>query len=57
MKSLLPPNYTVVYEVAKLPSRLRVAIKDGVITPMMRGDLTPGLKNAWGRFDFRQSAR
>ena len=48
VRSLLPPNYTIVYEVAKLPeSDLRVAIKEGVISPKMsRGDLTPGLKNA-----------
>jgi hypothetical protein len=41
VKSLLPPNYSIVYEVAKLPDDdLRVAVKDGIITPRMtRGDL------------------
>jgi hypothetical protein len=50
VRSLLPPNYTVVYEVAKLPeSDLRVAIKDGVITPgMTRGDLDAWLEKRMG---------
>ena len=51
VRSLLPPNYTVVYEVAKLPeSDLRTAIKEGVITPKMsRGDLDAWLERRTGK--------
>jgi hypothetical protein len=51
VKSLLPPNYSIVYEVAKLPeSDLRVAIKEGVITPKMsRGDLGAWLERRAGK--------
>ena len=51
VRSLLPPNYSVVYEVAKLPeSDLRVAIKEGVICPTMsRGDLDAWLERRMGK--------
>jgi hypothetical protein len=51
VRSLLPPNYTIVYEVAKLrESDLQVAIKEGVITPKMsRGDLDAWLAEREGR--------
>jgi hypothetical protein len=36
IRHYLPPNYTVVYEIAKLSEKdLKLAIKDGVITPYM----------------------
>ena len=52
VKSLLPPNYSIVYEVAKLPELdLQVAIKEGIISPkMLRSDLERGLINAWVSF-------
>lgn len=51
VKSLLPPNYSIVYEVAKLAELdLRVAIKEGVITPKMsRGDLDAWLERRLGK--------
>ena len=51
VKSLLPPNYTIVYEVAKLPeSDLQVAIKEGVISPkMLRSDLDAWLEKRMGK--------
>ena len=57
VRSLLPPNYTVVYEVAKLPeSDLRVAIKEGVITPKMsRGDLDAWLEKRMGKVPTSES--
>ena len=41
VKSLLPPNYTIVYQVAKLsPDDLTTAVKEGIITPKVsRADL------------------
>ena len=57
VKSLLPPNYTIVYEVAKLPeSDLQVAIKEGVITPKMsRGDLDAWLERRAGKVPTSES--
>jgi hypothetical protein len=45
VKTLLPPSYSIVYEVAKLKEAdLQVAIKDGVINPgMSRSDLSAWL--------------
>jgi hypothetical protein len=41
VKPLLPPNYSILYDIAKLPEKdLRQAIKDGIINPnMSRADL------------------
>ena len=57
VRSLLPPNYTVVYEVAKLPELdLRTAIKEGVITPKMsRGDLDAWLEKRMGKVPTSES--
>ena len=51
VKSLLPPNYTIVYEVAKLPeSDLQVAIKEGIISPkMLRSDLDAWIEKRMGK--------
>lgn len=45
VKTLLPPSYSIVYEVAKLKEAdLQIAIKDGVINPgMSRSDLSAWL--------------
>ena len=57
VKSLLPPNYTIVYEVAKLPeSDLQVAIKEGIISPKMaRGDLDAWLERRAGKVPASES--
>ena len=57
VKSLLPPNYTIVYEVAKLPeSDLQVAIKEGVISPkMLRSDLDAWLEKRMGKVPTSES--
>ena len=60
VKSLLPPNYSIVYEVAKLPDDdLRVALKEGIISPRMtRGDLDAWIGKRSGKLsDFGWSAR
>ena len=51
VKSLLPPNYTIVYEVAKLPELdLQVAIKEGIISPkMLRSDLDAWIEKRMGK--------
>ena len=57
VKSLLPPNYTIVYEVAKLPeSDLQVAIKEGIISPkMLRSDLDAWLEKRMGKVPTSES--
>ena len=57
VKSLLPPNYTIVYEVAKLPELdLQVAIKEGIISPkMLRSDLDAWLEKRMGKVPTSES--
>ena len=53
VKSLLPPNYTIVYQVAKLSAdELGTAIEAGIITPKMsRADLNAWVAERGGRDD------